>query len=90
MGQEFNFVITNDNLDKNDDLIETLFDGEGFIPVTTGADMFDILVMTGLFRSKSEARKNWKRTGRDIPNGFTDIDRIGKLKNRITIWNPVK
>ena len=91
MGQEFNFVITNENLEDNfptDNLIETLFDGESFIPVTTGADMFDILVMAGLFRSKSEARKNWKRTGKDVPEGFTDIERIGKLKHRLTIWNP--
>lgn len=90
MGKEFNFVITNENLNENSDLIDALFGGEGFVPLSTGADMFDILVMTGMFRSKSDARKNWNRTGQSVPEGFTDLERIGKLKKRITIWNPVK
>ena len=89
VGQEFNFVIDNENF-KEDliDLIDTLFDGDD-VHIIKQLDMFDILVMTGLFRSKSEARKNWKRTGKDIPEGFTDIKNIGKLHHRLTIWNPV-
>lgn len=88
VGQEFNFVILNDNF--NPDLISTLFNDEDIQSITnTSLDMFDILVMTGLFRSKSEARKNWKRTGKNIPEGFTDIKNIGKLHHRLTIWNPI-
>jgi hypothetical protein len=93
MGQEFNFVIDNENFESNEGLVESLFDlneNERVQIVPSTFDMFDILVDTGLFRSKSEARKNWKRTGQDVPVGFTDLERIGKLKNRITIWNPVK
>lgn len=94
MGQEFNFVIDNENLKPNDDLIKGLFDLKSddsmrIVPMELDFDMFDILVEIGLFRSKSEARKNWKRTGKNIPEGFTDIKNIGKLHHRLTIWNPI-
>jgi hypothetical protein len=43
----------------------------------------DVAVAFGIFSSKSQARKNgW---GGDIPNGFWDKERIGKLNHRITI-----
>ena len=97
MGQEFNFIIENKNLEPNDDLIEGLFNQSLFNPneidiimFRENVDMFDLLVEVGLFRSKGEARKNWKRTGKDIPEGFTDITNIGKLHKRLTIWNPIK
>ena len=89
MGQEFNFIIVNENFESNKDLVDLLFSDEDIQTLSTNADMFDILVLTGLFRSKSEARKNWNRTGKDIPDGFTDIERIGKLKHRLTIWKPM-
>jgi hypothetical protein len=91
MGKEFNFVIDNENFLDNEDLIESLFDlneTETVQIVPSTFDVFDMLVDAGLFRSKSEARKNWKRTGKDVPEGFTDIKDIGKLHNRLTIWNP--
>ena len=95
VGQEFNFVIDNENLRNNEDLIESLFNLDAnepvrMVPMELDFDMFDILVETGLFRSKSEARKNWKRTEKEIPDGFTDIKNIGKLHHRLTIWKPVK
>jgi len=91
MGKEFNFVMDNENFLDNEDLIESLFDldeTETVQIVPSTFDVFDMLVDAGLFRSKSEARKNWKRTGKDVPEGFTDIKNIGKLHNRLTIWNP--
>ena len=91
MGKEFNFVMDNENFLDNEDLIESLFDldeTETVQIVPSTFDVFDMLVDVGLFRSKSEARKNWKRTGKDVPEGFTDIKNIGKLHNRLTIWNP--
>jgi hypothetical protein len=88
MGKEFNFVIDNGNV--NEHLVDAMFDGEDVDLLPNTTDMFDILVMTGMFRSKSEARKNWKRTGKEIPEGFTDIENIGKLHKRLTIWNPIK
>jgi len=93
MGKEFNFVIDNENFLDNEDLIESLFglnETETVQIVPSTFDVFDMLVDAGLFRSKSEARKNWKRTGKDVPEGFTDIKDIGKLHKRLTIWNPKK
>ena len=87
VGQEFNFVIDNENFDEH--LLEAIFESEDVQFISAENDMFDILVMCDLFRSKSEARKNWKRTGKDIPEGFTDIKNIGKLHHRLTIWNPI-
>jgi hypothetical protein len=90
MGQEFNFVIQNKDFTVNKDLVDALFDGEDVQVISDVFDMFDILVITNMFRSKSEARKNWKRTGKEIPEGFTDLEDIGKLHKRITIFNPKK
>ncbi len=89
VSQEFNLVIENEQFESNEDLLFDLFDGEDVQLISVEFDMFDILVETELFCSKSEARKNWKRTGKDIPEGFTDIKNIGKLHHRLTIWNPM-
>lgn len=48
-------------------------------------DLLNLLVMCGVFSSKSQALKaGWKR---DIPKGFSEW-KIGKLKTDITIFNP--
>ena len=92
MGQEFNFIIDNENMEPNADLIESLFDlnETDVLMFRQNVDMFDLLVEAGLFRSKSEARKNWKRSEKEIPEGFTDLKNLGKLHHRLTIWNPIK
>lgn len=65
-------------------------EGESAITVKPGQkDMFDLLVMLGIFPSKGQAMKNWKKSGREIPIGFSDFEQIGKLNNRLTILNPV-
>lgn len=47
----------------------------------------DILVKCGIFKSKTQARKNgWDK---DIPEGFTDHF-VGKLRKRITILKITK
>jgi hypothetical protein len=63
--------------------------GEIMEAITPDMDMFDILVDMGVFKSRSDARKNWKQTGKDIPEGFTDLKGIGKMKHRLTIWVPI-
>ena len=85
---EYNIIIRNDNLEKNKDLIPLLFDNEDILYERNHLDMYDILVNCKLFTSKSNARKNWNRTGKEIPEGFTDLINIGKLNHRLTIWNP--
>lgn len=89
---EFNFVMVNEHWTPETE--KALFQ---FQPgesarcglIKPGMDMFDILVQCAIFKSKGEARKNWKLTGKDIPLGFTDFKGIGKMKHRITIWIPV-
>lgn len=78
-----------DNPDEEDkDLWLSLFSPDilpkipmHFIPAN--ATMLDVLVIAGIFRSKTEARKNWKGP-LEIPNGFSQR-LVGKLKAQITI-----
>ena len=53
-----------------------------------GLDMYDLLVRLGAFESRSQARKNWRLTGADIPPGFNHWV-IGKMKKELCVWNPV-
>lgn len=50
------------------------------------SDMYDVLVGAGIFKSKLDARKNWTKTGADIPTGQTLIRGIGKMKKKLCIW----
>lgn len=70
------------------DLLSKLLD-EPIVYLSSRSDMYDVLVHAKCFSSKSQARKEWKRTGKEIPDGFTDLLKIGKLNTRITIWKPI-
>lgn len=85
---EINIVVENEFLEQNRDLLKPLFGDEVIEFVTPEANMFDILVKHEFFKSKGDAKKNWGRTGRDIPEGFTDLEHIGKKHRRLTIYNP--
>lgn len=88
-GQEFNILVKNENVVGDE--ADLFFGGEDLFFVEPTSDIFDVLVMLNIFASKSDARKNWKRSqGKDIPKGFTDFDRVGKKKVRITILNPTE
>ena len=84
-----NFIVNNKSLKANEDLLPMLFGEETTIPIAPDYTIYDILTMLGLFPSKSEARKNWKRTGKDIPVGFTSLEGVGKMRHNIYIWNPI-
>lgn len=92
---EGNVIVTTKKLKRNRDLIPYLFGDEinrmptTILYVSEGYDMYDVLVEFGLFASRSDARKNWTRTGQEIPNGFSDFEGIGKRNNRLTIWKPI-
>jgi len=92
--KDINIVVENEHLEGNRDLLMTLFAQwtDKKLPeitfVSPDMDMYDILVLVDLFQSKGEAKKNWKRTGQSVPEGFSDFERVGKRKNRLTIWNP--
>ena len=51
-------------------------------------DMFDFLLMLGLFKSRGQARKNWKNTGAEIPRGWTEFNGLGKFRKSLCIWHP--
>jgi hypothetical protein len=88
--QELNIVVLNANFASNSDMIVKLFGDEGLEVVNPLKDMYDLLVMLGVFSSKSEARKNWIRTGKEIPPGYNEFKNIGKQKKALYIWNPMK
>lgn len=50
-------------------------------------DMLDLLVILGAFPSRSQARKNWKLTGAEIPTGWSMFF-VGKHRRCLAIWNP--
>jgi hypothetical protein len=87
---DFNVVIDNEHLEDNKDLLPILF-GENTSLSTFEAndDMFTVLVDFGLFSSRSEAKKNWVRTGRDIPEGWSAFEGIGKKKHNLYIFKPI-
>ena len=88
---DIHFFIDNENAGENEDLIPILFGKHALVlaePATS--DMWTLLWKAHLFTSKSEAKKNWKRTGRDIPEGFSMFERIGKMNTNLYIFNPVK
>jgi len=53
--------------------------------IEDGLDMYDVLVLAGIFSSKGQARKNWTRTDANIPKGFSDFRNIGKLHKRLCL-----
>ena len=84
---EFNFIIDSGHVQSQDR--KMVFDNEPINEMRNDTDMFDLLVTCNVFPSKSIARKCWKKTGRKIPDGFSDFTKIGKMWKRITIWNPI-
>lgn len=81
-----NYIVKNDKYRDGDDIL--FFDGEEVCFIDDNKDMYDILVMAGLFKSKNQAKNNWTRTGKEIPKGFNDYMNIGKLNKRLTVFNP--
>lgn len=78
-------VATGRERDTDRDLF---FPGEDVCVVTPDADMYDLLVLGKFFKSRTEARKNWQRSGRKVPRGFSHFTRIGKLRKELAILNP--
>lgn len=70
------------------------FDAEDVTLIQPNSTMLDVLVHVGIFSSKSQDRKNWNNIASkldlksfEIPEGWSDFDKVGKLKHRITILN---
>ena len=84
--RDFNIVILNENLLTKD--IPLLFGEETVNMISPDVDMFQLLVDIGLFQSRSDAKRNWNKSGREIPNGFSEF-KLSK-GGRLTIWNPTQ
>ena len=84
---EYNFLIKDSPLLHHEDL-SVLFDEEDvFKFIDANIIMADILVIVGIYSSKSKAKKDgWNNP---IPSGWYD-NFIGKKRIRISIWNPNK
>lgn len=83
---EMNVVIDNGNIVGDESHL--FFSDEPIVVQPASSSMYDLLVLLGAFTSKGQARKNWSRSGRDVPPGFSDFDGIGKMRHRLTVLNP--
>ena len=83
---EFNFVIDNGNL--RGDEADVFFHGEPVQILDDSATFADLFVAAGIFKSKSQFRKSMWGKNPTIPEGWTDIERIGKMNKRITVLKP--
>jgi hypothetical protein len=72
------FVVLN-SLFKEEDI--QLFGLDDPVRLPETATMFDVLVAAKVFKSKGDARKNWKGSA-DIPFGFHRFE-VGKMKTEI-------
>lgn len=80
-----NVIIKNGNERESDSRLFPPDENIYTLPAET--DMLEVLVLAGVWSSKSQARKNW---GGDkfIHAGWTDITLGKKNRVRICIWNP--
>jgi hypothetical protein len=85
-GLEFNVIIENQHLMGDERRL--FFQGEDVFYLPPSTDMYDLLVQIGIFPSKAQARKNWNKSGQEVPPGFSDFKGIGKLRRRLTVLNP--
>lgn len=86
---EFCFVVDNGNLLGDEHELFFQCPAEDVITLDKDATMADILVHCGVFRSKSQARKDQKWGQKlDIHLGFTHIPSLGKKRRNIAILKP--
>jgi hypothetical protein len=88
MLREINIVVFNKFYDEKF-AISLFGEDEIYLRVPVEYDMYDCLVYLGVFNSRSEARKNWIRTGKEIPPGYNEFKNIGKQRKSLYIWNPI-
>jgi hypothetical protein len=89
--QFLNIIIQTPNVQQTDRT--NLFPDEEIVHCVrsdASKDMWDLLVILGVFKSKSMARKNWKHTGKDIPPGWSQFQGLGKHRKELCIWNPTE
>jgi len=83
-----NFVIADDSQKIDSDLVDEILGGEIYTVLPRTSDMYDLLVQSGSFKSKSQAKNNWTKTDRNIEEGISSFI-VGKQKLSITIFKPI-
>lgn len=84
---DLHIVIDHPSRDAEDDKLfrKIIFESEVINIVPRGTSLLDILVESGFFKSKNEARKNWSRG--EMVSGMNRFERIGKMKRNLYILN---
>ena len=89
--KEFCFIV--DNPFRVGDEHELFFQcpAEDVTVLPETATMLDVLVQTGVFSSKTQARKDpkWGKN-LEIPEGFTHWDKLGKRRNIVSLFRPME
>ena len=84
-----NVIICNENYIPTDDVL-FFSDNDGVLEdiyhAPAQSTIYDLLVKLGIFKSNSEARKNWTRG--NIKSGYQEIKKIGKGRKELYILNP--
>lgn len=80
-----NFIVDNGHGLPNDK--DEYFPEEEVIFISEKADMFDVLVVAGIYKTKMEARAEWTGS-RIIPKGFNLYRNIGRDHHMLAILNP--
>ncbi len=82
------FLITDspEKLDRK--ILDFIFANQAFKTVPASTDMFDILVAIDAFKSKGEARRNWKWTNQQIEEGCHSFV-VGRKNVSLFIFKPV-
>ncbi len=82
-GKDYCFTVKGNNNTNEEEI--TFMLGDDVIILDSDATMADIMAISGIYNSKTKARKDgWNKP---IPNGFWDKI-IGKMHTHIWIWNP--
>mgnify|MGYP003345196064 CR=1 FL=1 len=69
------------------EIASMVFQGEAFTTLASESDMFDILILSGVFKSKSQAKQNWTKTDKEIEHGLCSFV-VGKKKMSISVFKP--
>jgi hypothetical protein len=83
-----NIVILDDFFFWDQDFISEVFGREEFTLLPRNSDIFDVLVFCGCFKSKSDARKNWTKTDKEIEDGISFFN-VGKKNLALSIFKPI-
>tara|TARA_R100000808_G_C2151839_1_gene161009 strand:- start:2662 stop:2970 length:309 start_codon:yes stop_codon:yes gene_type:complete len=88
---EFCFIVDNDFRvgDEHELFFQCPAEDVTVLPET--ATMLDVLVQVGIFKSKSQARKDpkWGKN-LEIPQGFTHFPKLGKKRRDVAILRPME